>query len=161
MPEPMNFTTVGLVPDACSCLDFNDANRLQFYARRIKRPEVDAANFCTHYERDPSIKLAALANCAKWCSSTTALSINEWNPQEKENIIRKYLQNFDKSKTPRKDAILIFTLPIHLGKIKPTPKHSDPSHHDLYKSDNFDIAAIEIIEVIRLEDYRHLLTNPK
>jgi hypothetical protein len=150
----MQFTKIGLEPDDCQCLNFEDKIE-GIYARRIKFPDVADDDFITKYEKDkPAALLVKPENCSDWCHSQVSLSINEWIDNQQESIIRKYLQAFKKRKPNaiRKDAVLIFKLAGNLGRVKNTSNDKDISHCDLYKSDEFELLQLTIIRIIKLSD---------
>ncbi len=159
----MHFTKIGLEPDSCQCLNFTSKKGGQ-YARRIKSPAGTEGDFCTRFESDTEKALQIKDNnCEQWCSGQVALSINEWVEDQQDAVILKYLQLFRKRKNNenRQDAVLIFELIENEGVIKSTPTISpdkeDSTHCDLYKSDEFSLSSLKIVNTIRLSDYAHLL----
>jgi hypothetical protein len=150
----MTFTKIGLTLDTCNCLSFESQDLTLYYARRIARPLVVEKDFLTKYEKNPTVfAIDTDKDCFKWCHNITSISINEWNECHKTAIINKYLDLFDQSKQQRRDAILIFKLTEKAGKIKTTPRDDDATHRDFYKSDNFTITTIEVIDILELSEY--------
>jgi hypothetical protein len=161
----MSFNTIGLGltadDDTCGCLNFDPKLDDVYYARRIARPIIEDANFKTKYEINPEAfqTIDISKDCKTWCQNTTCLSINEWNENNKNDILKKYLKNFKnlKPQKARKDAVIIFKITTSEAKIKSSPSPQDHSHCDLYKTDNFAIQNLQVIEIIELENCIHMV----
>ena len=136
----------------CNCTSKSQENLTDFFARKVgkAKTELKERDFKTHHER--GIMASVLDDCSEVCGKR-GLSIDIWNEQTKESILQRFMTTFAIS--PKlKNHLSIIKFKKGAGVVKHTPvlkpipnKH----HHDFYKSDNFNLDLIELIELIPLK----------
>ncbi len=135
----------------CDCLGeaFEVKNKL--FARKIGKPISRISDFYSHWERN---KKPNVLDCDNTCMYK-GLSCNEWNNESKGQVLAKYVNliNSQEKTGALSDAILIFKIKNGGGLMKYSPSKKDISHHTFFKSDNFEMDYLEIIEVINLDEY--------
>lgn len=128
----------------CNCLTNTTIDTTSEFMRKLKKQQVDEKDFLTHWER--GIRPNA-EDCQEICTYK-GLSINKFLPENENQILQKYKTTF--SINPKKGSYCLkFKLNKNTGKVKYTPSQDDKSHYSLYKSDNFNIKEIIILETIK------------
>ena len=134
----------------CKCLKNCSENTVDVFARRTgDSKELKNKDFRTRFEGGKEV--SDLKDCDEVCGNR-GLSIDLWNDSSKDVILDRYMVT--NALSPRlKNHLSIIKLKPNTGMVKRTPikdQLGGEYHHDLYKSDNFAIEMIELIENIPL-----------
>ncbi len=113
------------------------------------KTELKDRDFKTHYER--GIIASSPDDCSDVCGKR-GLSIDIWKEDTKDTVLQRFMTTFAIS--PKlKNHLSIIKFKNNAGVIKHTPilkpipnKH----HYDFYKSDNFTLDLVELVELIPL-----------
>jgi hypothetical protein len=136
----------------CNCLKNCIENVIDTFVRKTgDSKELKIRDFKTHFERGKEV--SDLKNCDEVCGNR-GLSIDLWNDNSKGVLLKRYMTTFAIS--PKlKNHLSIVKLKTNAGKVKQSPLKDEIGgefHHDLYKSDNFNIDFIELIDNIPLKE---------
>lgn len=145
----MNFAAISEGHN-CNCHTTALENCVDTFARRVgDTKDFKDRDFRTYFERGlPSES----DSCDEVCGHR-GLSINLWNDESKRFVIDKFSLTLAISpmiKKP-KSQIGVFQLTKDIGKIKHTPNQKsgvDPYHYDLYKSDEFGVEKLTLVEMV-------------
>lgn len=134
---------------SCKCLANANENYTDLFARKVgDTKDFKLRDFKTHHERGKPVT----SNLCEDICGFRGLSIELWNDESKEYIIEKFVLTVSISPMIKpKNQIGVFRLTDGTGKVEHTPnqKHgTEIYHHDLYKSDNFAVEKLEIIELV-------------
>lgn len=145
----MNFTNLSQ-GHTCQCHKGASENCADTFARKVGEAKgLKARDFRTHSERGI---IPESNECDELCGYK-GLSINIWTEQSKSYVYDKFsltLGISPKLKTPR-TQIGVFKILEEAGKVKHTPEQKegiDVYHYDFYKSDEFDIDKLVLVEMI-------------
>lgn len=156
----MTFEKIGLAVDDCKCLDGAFQDLQNVYARKINKPTPQSKDFSTKWERENDLTIFSQKKCEEFCFDIKSLSINQWTDENKEDIIKKYvdmcLRNGNKL---RKDSIFLFRFANQLGLLHWTPKKRDKSHHDFYKSDEFSLTSLVQVNIVEVRETDYFKKN--
>eukprot|EP00388_Colpodella_angusta_P021055 GDKJ01053168.1.p1 GENE.GDKJ01053168.1~~GDKJ01053168.1.p1 ORF type:complete len:148 (-),score=9.72 GDKJ01053168.1:363-806(-) len=144
----MEFTKVFEGITNCDCLQDSVVDISNMFVRRIFDENLKMSDFESYHEMGKIPK----DNCISICGHR-GVSINICTKETKDNLLEKHKKNIsDRKKINPEIAIpefgLVFTFKAEAGKIKKTGK--DITHYDFYKSDDFDTATINYLEVVHL-----------
>lgn len=148
----MNFTILSS-DNSCNCHRSASEDLVSSFVRKVEyNKELKARDFKTHHERG---KLPGSQDCKEVCG-IRGLSIEIWNDNSREHLIEKYLRSYGISpKLKPKSQIVVFQFLEGCGKVKHTPDQKSERniyHYDLYKSDEFTLEKICLLETIPLID---------
>lgn len=145
----MNFTTIS-EGNNCNCHNKASENCVDVFARKVgDTKDFKSRDFRTDFERGKPLEDTA---CSELCGHR-GLSINLWNDESKRYVIAKFALTLSISpmiKKP-KSQIGIFKMSVDTGKVKHTPNQKngvDKYHYDLYKSDEFCVEKLTLIEMV-------------
>jgi hypothetical protein len=141
----MTFEKIGLQDDECECLSETIQDSSNQYTRKIFKPSPKEKDFLTKWEKGYRTD-----DCKTLCENIKSLSINQWNNETKNDVLKKYVKMFTLRKG--EDSAFVFIFNAMSGKIKPSPRDNDNSHYDYFKSDQFDISLLTHIETIILSE---------
>jgi hypothetical protein len=128
----------------CDCLKEAVDDFDSHYIRKINKSELSEKDFATHWERQ--IRKDA-TDCNDICS-LKAISVNYFSTENIPQIVEHYTTTFNFN--PKKGCYYIrFRLKKQFGKFKPEPLENDESHYSMFKSDDFVINSLEIIETVK------------
>ncbi|GAB4036293.1 hypothetical protein [Spirosoma jeollabukense] len=145
----MNFTTVSEGHN-CNCYNNASENCVDTFARKVSdTKDLKIRDFRTHSERG---LIPDNDSCDEICGYK-GLSINLWNDQSKRSVTDKFSLTLAISPMIKKPSskIGVFKFLPDAGKVKHTPNQRngvDTYHYDLYKSDEFVIEKVVLIEMI-------------
>jgi hypothetical protein len=134
----------------CNCLNGCSEDYTNVFARKVGIAKtLKLRDFKTHHERNkvPS----QLNNCKEVCGFR-GISVDIWNDESKDIVLKKYFTTIAFS--PKyKSNISIIKLKQDAGIVKHTPVNNplNEFHYDFYKSDNFVIESIELVDLIPLK----------
>ncbi|MDQ1266230.1 MAG: hypothetical protein QG635_1382 [Bacteroidota bacterium] len=86
--------------------------------------------------------------CEDICSNK-GISINIYNEESKQ-IVKKKFYNMYVNAPQYKPIYCSFKFKSEAGKVKSTPNKNDKYHYTFYKSDEFEIKKIDILETLNL-----------
>lgn len=137
----MEFTNIRSGTD-CNCLDNAIEDYESTYCRRINTATPKDNDFRCAWDRNPELNKNE-TNCKKVCGGrgVSTYILSDTNSLE---VIEKIQKHFPQSK----NHIAIFKYIYGAGKIKPT--EHDPDHFNLFKSDTFALANLNILEVRKI-----------
>ena len=122
----------------CDCLAESFECQQKFiYLRKLNKAEVEEKDFLTHWERG---KEPETNECDHVCGFRgISIDLLEEDSEQTQNaIINRYRTTFKIN--PRKGSYCLrFKFKSGSGNIKHTPFDGAETHHDLYKSDEFQI----------------------
>lgn len=114
------------------------------YLRKLRKDKLTDLDFISHWER-------GIGNTETECEKIIkykGISINKNSKSVEHFIIEKYKTTF--SINPRKGAYLLkFKLKTDAGLVAETPSKDDETHHDFFKSDDFNLNKLTIIKIIK------------
>lgn len=144
----MEFNSIS-IGHSCNCLSNAIENFTDTFVRKVDATtEFKIRDFRAKYEKDNFVEIES-STCEEVCGNR-CLSIDIWNDESKEYIIKKYSVTLGISPKLKPNFIGLFKLNEGSGKVKYTPnqKHGiEIYHYDLYKSDGFTIDMLELIEI--------------
>ena len=145
----MTFNNI-LAQTHCNCLEDSFENYSDTFARRSdKSPSPKARDFKSYYEGGKIVE--DLNNCQEVCGHR-GVSLEIWNADTRDKILEKFLESAQISPQFRK-VLNIIRLKSNAGIVKYTPEQGleyNEFHYDFYKSDDFQIDMIELVEQIRV-----------
>jgi hypothetical protein len=135
---------------SCKCLKNCIENIVDTFARRTgDSKEIKLRDFRTPFERGKEV--SDLNDCDEVCGNH-GLSVDLWNDNSKGAILDRYMTTL--AIGPKlKNHLSIIKLKAEAGLVKNTPvigQIGGEYHHDMYKSDSFEINFVELIENIPL-----------
>ncbi|MBK8566579.1 MAG: hypothetical protein IPN76_25435 [Saprospiraceae bacterium] len=132
----------------CNCIKNAEENTIQVFARKIGSAILQTEDFFSHWEK--GIFPNDLKDCQKVCLHK-GLSMNLWNESSRHQVLEKYLNTF-RFAPKYKNCILVFQAKENAGFIEPTPNGRDPFHFTFFKSDDFSINLLDVLEIFPLEN---------
>ena len=130
----------------CKCLDDSFEDLDNTYIRKLKTNQLLIKDFQSYWEIgrrcDPT-------DCKEVCKRK-AISINKYNENTKQKIIKHYKRTFNYNPSLIK-YLCVFKFNKEAGKIKHSPSTGDKSHHSFYKCDTFSLEKINVVEIKPLE----------
>jgi len=126
----------------CDCLKKTFEDSKNIFTRKLRTNVVKKIDFESHWEKGLKPKKDT---CKEICL-LKGLSINMLNEESESNILKKYNQTFNINPR-RKKYFCKFKFYKNSGKMKNTSKSGDKYHYTFYKSDDFNIDQVEIIEI--------------
>ena len=146
MPSGFN----DLLDIECSCLlaqiEKCAENTEATFCRKIDKKSIKIKDFKSRWERNKkTINGTEVAedDCAG-ILSLKGISIDLYSDENKEKVLEKYRTTF--AINQRKVKYAIFQLRDGAGRVKHSPHNGDNTHHDFYKSDEFTLDHIMLIE---------------
>jgi hypothetical protein len=134
----------------CKCLKNCTENTVDIFARRTDyTKELKSRDF--KCDKDKKREFPNLNDCKAVCGYY-GVSIDLWNENSKDILLKRYITTASFSPQHRKNLSII-KFKESAGFIKNTPINEQIGgeyHYDLYKCDNFEIEMIELIENIPL-----------
>ncbi len=136
----------------CDCLLETRENTENLFARKVgkAKTELKSRDFKTHYER--GITVTSPDDCLEVCGKR-GLSIDIWNEATKVAVLQRFMTTFAIS--PKlKNHLSIIKFKEGAGFVKHTPVIEpipNENHYDFYKSDEFDLDLVELVELIPLK----------
>lgn len=128
----------------CNCIEnsFEDTNNE--YIRKLKKDKIEDKDFITHWERI----IGRDSQICKDVCSYKSISIDLCQDNNIGIITNKYKITFHIN--PKKGAYYIkFKFDENAGKIVHTNDKNDITHHEFYKSDEFTLGKIKIINTVK------------
>ena len=128
----------------CNCVkkavdDFDNK-----YLRKLRKDQLSEKDFLTHWERGIGNEET---DCEKICSYN-GISINQADEKTENIIIEKYKTTFNIN--PKKGAHLLkFKIKNNAGKVSHAPLEDDDTHYNFFKSDEFNLETLEVIETVK------------
>ncbi len=146
----MNFKFIHKNTD-CLCAKSSDMlqNDERIFARFIRKPNIRENDFKSYSDKGRT----PTKNTCKAICSFLGVSVSLWNDESKDFIIELYAKLFKLNMKKKTDSILLFKLKNNIGVCKSTPSEPNPHHYDFYKSDEFDISKVEVIDIINIIDH--------
>jgi hypothetical protein len=128
----------------CNCLSKAVIDTSSEFVRKLRKGVVEDKDFLTHWDREI---IPEEEDCDTICAYR-GLSVNQITPEFENQIVEKYKTTFNIN--PKKGAhYLKFKLQTDAGKVQYTPEEDDKSHYNLFKSDNFSLEKIVMIETVK------------
>lgn len=127
----------------CDCMDGCFDTNSEMFIRRIGAKKVKAGDFKAKIERENTIDGDS---CDEFCS-LREISINNVTRFNKSEVIESYKYELMKQKKYAPNLNFFyseFCFSEGSGRIKHTPQDAHESHHDFYKSDDFDISMLKL-----------------
>ncbi len=143
----MNFEQL-LTGTPCNCIKNAEENTSQVFARKIGSTALQPGDFLSHWEK--GIFPADVKDCQKTCLHK-GLSLNLWGETSRHQVFEKYLKTF-RFAPKYKNCILVFRAKENAGVFEPTPTERDPHHFTFFKSDDFSIDLLDVLEILPLEN---------
>ncbi len=132
----------------CNCIKNAEENTIQVFARKIGSAALQTNDFLSHWEK--GIFPAELKACQKVCLHK-GLSMNLWSEPSRKQVFEKYLNTF-RFAPKYKNCILVFRAKENAGIFDATPTERDPFHFTFFKSDDFSINLLDVLEIFPLEN---------
>lgn len=130
----------------CTCALDGLIDNASHFALKINKENLRENDFKTHWEKGKTSTI-----CDEICSlKGQSLTIVN-NQEDLDKTIQVYKQLFPISPS-YKPFCAIITLNEDSGVVKLTPIEINPLHHDFYKSDDFTIDKVSLIQTIPLAD---------
>ncbi len=130
----------------CNCIEGTHSDFKSRFARRIMGKTIVEKDIATHWEKGIG---RGKTDCREICEHK-ALSINLFSPEYESLIIKKYNDTFRFN--PKIGNYLVkFKIKFGAGVVKPKPTKNDISHYNFFKSDDFELSNLEIIETKRID----------
>lgn len=139
----------------CSCLEDAVVDEVPAYLHYIDSPSVKTRDFASkweRYEKSRPEELPSQEDCKVVCA-WKGVSVNKVDGYDEDEVYRVYTEpyRYVPEKERNKRRILKFTLGANTGMVQHTPNTEHDSHHDLFKCDTFDVAAIATVLVSKIE----------
>jgi hypothetical protein len=131
----------------CKCLN-DDAvteNLTDTFARRVKHTPPIVDDFLSYHEEGQKSKRADRDNCDVICKlrGVTTYKIDATN----EASLKARWVDTVRIKPRASSLYCKFRFATGAGKVKHTPSHNDELHHTFFKSDDFVITHLIILEI--------------
>lgn len=129
----------------CNCIEGASPDGSTLFGLKINKDHLRDADFKSKWEKGtrPSDR-----DCRNTCSKK-GVSLSIIKDGEKDNVVNIFKSLFPLS-PGYKPNFSIVQLSETSGAVKSTPSKLNVYHHDLYKSDQFNVAHINVIEIISL-----------
>ncbi len=128
----------------CDCLNKSSENTTNEFIRKLGKPLLEDKDFVSYWERN---KRPLIDDCKNICSFK-GISMNLYKNEYEEQILNKYKTTMNIN--PKKGShYLKFKLLQGAGNVKHTPEENDTSHHDFFKSDDFKLENITVLEIVK------------
>lgn len=135
----------------CNCICLNTKEDCtSIFLRLIKGNDLTINDLQSYCEEGKSLRRNN-ADCDYICKSR-GLSVTIYQPDAEERFVQKFTEskNFFRPLESRVIAYCKLRFKKGAGKVKPTPSRTDCYHHTFFKSDNFSIASIEVLEIVSM-----------
>ena len=146
----MNFSEISN-SHSCECLKNSLENVCDVFVRKVRRSSnLSESDFRTHKERG---KLSPEENDCDNICGMNALSFEIWNEYSWEVLLEKYNTTAKFSPQSGKKNLCVVRFLRGSGLVKHTPfqiNEKNDFHYDFYKSDSFNVNALNLIEMIQL-----------
>lgn len=150
MPSAFN----GLLDIECTCLlaqvEKCTENTEATFCRKIDKKTINVKDFRSRWERNKRT-INGQEVAADDCQTILALkgiSIHLYNDENKNQVLEKYRTTFAFNR--RRAKFAVFRFRNGAGKVKHSPGDGDSAHHDFYKSDDFTLDHIALIETCNI-----------
>lgn len=149
----MEYTTLNTGMEGFNCQDLPGIadNVTDYFVRGVHRPFVCINSFRSHAQKGWTQKghrLSRKLRCQWRCASVNVLTNN------REEIRARYANDRGLAKNaPSFPYICIFKIKNSTVKVWDTGGKRNPSHRDLIKADEFALDDLEIIDVVKIEDF--------
>lgn len=129
----------------CNCIDGALPDAFTLFGLKINNDRLKKADFRSKWEKGTK---PADGDCKNTCSKK-GVSLSVIKDGEKDNVISIFKSLFPLA-PGYKPNFSIIKLSENSGSVKSTPSRLNPYHYDLYKSDQFDVDHITVVEIIPL-----------
>ena len=128
----------------CNCIDNTFEDLENEYIRKLRKDKLTDADFLSHWERGIGKTETECEKIIKY----KGISVNKNSSLVEGLIINKYKTTF--SINPKKGAFLLkFKLKKDAGLLAETPSKDDETHHDFFKSDNFNLDKLTHLKIVK------------
>jgi hypothetical protein len=137
----------------CICLKDTAENLEDTFCRKIKNNELSESDFISNWENGIRVvdkKVVLSDNCGSICL-LKGISIDIIDINNRNFILEKYRTTFKFNPTMRK-YVCEFKFLKDAGQLKHNPSDKDPYHYTFYKSDDFDLTKINVLNTFTLRD---------
>jgi hypothetical protein len=139
--------------EGCDCVENgvedleNNFVRLAYIPSKesdLQKPKYLEKSFRSKWERNTDNQLV---ECSKYCGKN-GISIHLWNASTKKEVIKKLEKDFGLTRDSP-NCILIVKFYKDAGVVK---QSGFKTHYNFFKSDTFDVAKIQIVESLDVEN---------